>query len=347
MKQSRVRWGIVLGMVCAPIVMASSNAAAPRTADPSIVIYTAAKDGSVGDAMCTIPFIESAVDFTNDDFGCVNDDAYFFSITDAPSAADIWLLSEKNCDVDNAAADWVFKLRTTNKVVNTEPLRIKGLSAFFTDGQFKPAVVIKGLQVVGGFINDNHIDGKLSCVKIKPSKQDTTRVSAASMPRTEVLAGNKGVAPTAVAAGAILTLYGAEGNEQCSIAFSTFIHRFREWHDDSGEIMPPTNPGNCPNDDAYYFSLRNVPSASTITFSSEAACTLDKSQSDWIFKLKTTQSNLSTGQIRLSGFSGLTNNKPLPPPDKGLLMVDNYHRSGNVDGKLSCIKIDLSLPDIP
>lgn len=347
MKRSRVRWGVVLGMVCAPIVMASSNVAAPRATDPSIVIYTAAKDGSVGDVMCTIPFIESAVDFTNDDFGCVNDDAYFFSITDAPSAADIWLLSEKNCDVDNAAADWVFKLKTTNKVVNTEPLRIKGLSAFITGGQFTPAVVIKGLQLVGGFINDNHIDGKLSCVKIKPSMKDTSVVTEASRPSVERVAGNTVASSSAVAAGATITLYGSQGSEQCSMAFTDYVHRFAKWVDGNGNNREPTNPGGCPNDDAYYFSLRNVPSASTISFSSEAACTLEKSQSDWIFELKTTQSNLSTGQIRLSGFSGLTNNKPLPPPDKGLLMVDNFHRSGNVDGKLSCIKIDLSLPDIP
>lgn len=347
MKLSRVRWGVVLGMVCAPIVMASSNVAAPRAADPSIVIYKAGKDGSFGEEMCTIPFIESSVDFTNNDFGCVNDDAYFFSITDGPSAADIWLLSEKNCDVDNASADWVFHLKTTNKVVNTEPLRIKGLSAFITGGEFEPAVVVKGLQIVGGFVNDNHIDGKLSCVKIKPSKQDTTRASAASMPRAEVLASTRGVAPTAVAAGATITLYGKEGNEQCSMAFSTDVYRFARWQDGDGNNHDPNNPGDCPNDDAYFFSLRNVPSASTIIFSSEVECTLERSQSDWIFELKTTQSNLSTGQILLSGFSGLTNNKPLPPPDKGLLMVDNFHRTGNVDGKLSCIKVDLSLPDKP
>lgn len=338
--------GVVLVMAFAHSAMASPNLVAGRAVDPAIDIYKVAKDGLPGEIMCTIPFKESVVDFTNDEFGCVNDDAYFFSVVNAPSAAEIWLLSEKNCDVDNAKADWMFHLKTTNKVVNTEALRIKGLSAFLPpEGEFKPVVVVKGLQLVGGLVNDNHIDGKLSCVKIKPSKQDTSSVSTPRVLGAQVMVGDRFVAPPAIAAGATLTLYGAEGNEQCSMAFSTYIYRFFQWHDENGEIKPPTNPGKCPNDDAYFFSLRNVPSASMIYFSSEAVCDLNKSTSDWIFQLKTTQSNLSSGQIKLSQLSGLPNGKPLPPPDRGLLMVDSFHGHGNVDGKLSCIKIVLGTPD--
>ena len=93
-----------------------------------VVIYNALSDGKPKE-QCRIPFSNEVLNVNMGDnkYGCNNDDAYYISLQNVPSATKIWLMSEKDCNFNNTNADWVFKLIARKKSVSTDTLNINGL----------------------------------------------------------------------------------------------------------------------------------------------------------------------------------------------------------------------------
>lgn len=133
-KTNMQRVNLAMLMVCVSTVIVGSRVSASPAVTvlpddaAKIIIYNAGSDGSPVEN-CKIPIEKLAVDFKNNEYGCVNDEAYSFGLKNVPSMTKIWLLSEHDCDLTNEDADWIFNAVTRNKKTSVNELYLKGLKA--------------------------------------------------------------------------------------------------------------------------------------------------------------------------------------------------------------------------
>ncbi len=129
---------------------------------------------------------------------------------------------------------------------------------------------------------------------------------------------------------------GEPGGQTCSYDIAprgyTMVYNFRK------------SKSPCNNDVHSWFRIDNAPSAVLIELRSDAPETGDKCRSDsdtrWIFRLRTTKQRTTTGWVSIPG---LTSSPDKSIVDPGGLRLDSKkydNDSGNVEGKLSCVKID-------
>ncbi|WP_313203183.1 hypothetical protein [Pseudomonas sp.] len=128
---------------------------------------------------------------------------------------------------------------------------------------------------------------------------------------------------------------GEPDGQQCSITIessdSERVYNFR------------ASDAECHNDVHSFFRVENAPSAVLFQLRSDAdqtkpgECRPD-SQTRWIFYLRTTRQPTTTGWISIPGLRGR--------PDKdivdagGVRLERSHDEGGNIEGKLSCVKID-------
>ncbi|MGY2339997.1 hypothetical protein ACW9HW_12230 [Pseudomonas sp. SDO5532_S415] len=93
----------------------------------------------------------------------------------------------------------------------------------------------------------------------------------------------------------------------------------------------------CGNDQASYFRLLNVPSATEIWLYDKPGC----SRADWFFGMKTIVHPISTIWISTESLRDMKEGDVVK---KGLQMIENGNDGDQIRGKLSCMKIVMSLP---
>ncbi|MDR2307447.1 MAG: hypothetical protein LBE53_09660 [Paucimonas sp.] len=123
-----------------------------------------------------------------------------------------------------------------------------------------------------------------------------------------------------------IVIYDKEKERSCSLqpkAGENEVYRFG-----SGKTCT-----SLPNDEAYYFKIDGVPSAVLVTFYDSSNCS---STGNFIIKVRTMQSPTTTEPIKLSTAHSKPVNEILAP---GLRLEDKAG-SGQVDGKLSCVRIE-------
>ena len=182
-------------------VWASNAQTQPEVAKdvtPEVVVYNALSDGKPKE-QCRIPFSNDVlyINMGDNEYGCSNDDAYYISLQNVPSATKIWLMSEKNCNFNNTDADWIFKLIARKKSVSTDTLNISGLRVALETKQANPGkavIVAAGVELTGGQFVRPEINGKLSCVRIEPSTPDTSQLPEVTAPSSVLLKNVNGVA---------------------------------------------------------------------------------------------------------------------------------------------------------
>lgn len=333
-----------------------------------VVIYNALSDGKPKE-QCRIPFSNEVLNVNMGDnkYGCNNDDAYYISLQNVPSATKIWLMSEKDCNFNNTNADWVFKLIARKKSVSTDTLNINGLRVALETKQSNPdkaVIVTAGVELTGGQFVRPEINGKLSCVRIEPSTPDTSQSPNVTAPSSAFLKNVNGGAtsPELHAPVPVINFYGKPDSGSklyCSIPIKNYTYHLAAWEDRDGVPHDKDDGGyGCPNDDIYALELSNVPSATRIYLSSESSCDMNEypeapgtSWADWIIKLKTTQKSVTTPgndapYLQLNDLISMESNKVVAPPHAGLLLTRKIHNRGKVGGKLSCVQIIVPTPDI-
>lgn len=365
-KTNMQRVNLAMLMVCASTVIVGSRVSASPAVTvlpddaAKIIIYNARSDGSPVEN-CQIPIEKLAVDFENNKYGCVNDEAYSFGLKNVPSMTKISLLSEHDCDLKNEDADWIFNAVTRNKKTSVDELYLKGLKANLDNKLNNPdkhIILAPGLELLGGqFVRDN-IQGKLSCVRIEPATPDTTS-STGVLAQTEAapkIAESVVSSATNIRASSYINLWGkvdGDGKLDCTIpGWDAYTHRFYKWVDQNGGNHGPTNPQSCPENDVYSLELVNMASGTLIYLSSEAACYMNREDGktpDWIAKLKVTNKSTTTPRVEINDLfqTDVKPGKPLPVHLRaaGLMLVDKEYNTGNIPGKLSCIQIIPPTPD--
>lgn len=115
----------------------------------------------------------------------------------------------------------------------------------------------------------------------------------------------------------------------CTIPFKTSTINFQN------------NDLGCGNDDAYAFKLDNVPSATYFAFYDDPACS-DSGNFAYRFKTIKHPTNMITPASILTAGSGVVGEVVTGSP--GVMLVSSYRKGGDadVDGKLSCVKIERS-----
>lgn len=351
-------------------VWASNTQGQPKTAEDvksEVVIYSVQSDGKPKEH-CRIPFSDKVLDVQmhSNDYGCKNDEAYFISLQNVPSATKIWLMSEKSCDFGNDNADWIFKLITRKKSVSTDAVNISGLQVALDTKLANPGksvIVTAGVELTGGQFVRLEINGKLSCVHIEPPTPDTSEPPADTVkPSTLVNKVNAVATPSELRAPVpVINFYGKPGSGNklyCSIPIKNYTYHLSVWSDRDGIVHGKDDGGyGCPQDDIYSLELINIPSATRINLSSEASCYMEENPlfpgapwADWIIQLKTTQKNVTTPindapYLQLNDLISMESNKVVAPPHGGLLLVRKLYDHGTVGGKLSCIQIIVPTPD--
>jgi hypothetical protein len=103
---------------------------------------------------------------------------------------------------------------------------------------------------------------------------------------------------------------------------------------------------SCDNDEASYFQLNNVGSATEILLSSDEYCLsyMPGITPDWVFHMKTIVHPTTTIWLSIPDLRNKQDDEILV---KGLRMIKNDYRNGNIQGKLSCVIINLSELDPP
>lgn len=351
-------------------VWASNAQTQPEIANdltPEVVVYNALSDGKPKEK-CRIPFSNEVLNINmwDNKYGCSNDDAYFISLQNVPSATKIWLMSEVSCNFNDTDADWIFKLIARKKSVSTDTLNISGLRVALETKQANPGkavIVTAGVELTGGQFVRPEINGKLSCVRIEPSTPDTSQLPEVTAPSSVLLKNVNGVAtsPELHAPVPAINFYGKPESGSklyCSIPIKNYTYHLAAWNDSDGVPHDKDDGGyGCPNDDIYALELSNVPSATRIYLSSEASCDMNEypevpgtSWADWIIKLKTTQKSVTTPEnaasyLQLNDLISMESNKVVAPPHAGLLLTRKIHNRGKVGGKLSCVQIIVPTPD--
>ncbi|WP_139271805.1 MULTISPECIES: hypothetical protein [Pseudomonas] len=90
---------------------------------------------------------------------------------------------------------------------------------------------------------------------------------------------------------------------------------------------------NCSNDEARYFALDNVPSATQIRFDG-IPCKSDRNQ--WSFKIKTIVQPTTTRRINLRELQTAVLGSIVV---RGVMYIENNRPGEYNDGKLSCVKV--------
>ncbi|MBA6068677.1 hypothetical protein [Pseudomonas mosselii] len=89
-----------------------------------------------------------------------------------------------------------------------------------------------------------------------------------------------------------------------------------------------------PNDEAYYFKFDGLPSAVLVTFYDDPDCKFDTG--NFVFQLRTLQNDVTTEPMKLSTVHA--------QPEGNIIAVgvrlERKSGSGQVDGKLSCVRIE-------
>ncbi|WP_460123399.1 hypothetical protein [Pseudomonas sp. S2_C03] len=147
---------VFCGFMCVCTFAVAEQQPTEKQATGSIVF---SEKGSEGGKTCSVPFItQPAVDFTSDNYGCVNDEYSYFRLNDAPSAGQFQLSSE-NCRGGEA---WWFWLDTYINPISTDWIYIGDLSTFQ-----KGDIVRRGITLDSKRTNTTvPFKGKLSCVRI-------------------------------------------------------------------------------------------------------------------------------------------------------------------------------------
>lgn len=120
------------------------------------------------------------------------------------------------------------------------------------------------------------------------------------------------------------------GDPICTLAFTSGDHSFPDID-------------NCSNDEARWFKLVGVPSATYFTFYDHPSCEYGHNQ-NFVFKLKTVKNNLTmTEPVSLESLRGVTDGA-IVPGAPGVRMESKDLDGGNdqIKGKLSCVKITRS-----
>mgnify|MGYP006895665571 CR=1 FL=1 len=124
------------------------------------------------------------------------------------------------------------------------------------------------------------------------------------------------------------------GNPICTLSFT------------HGEYSFP-DIENCQNDEARWFKLVDVPSATFVRFDDHPSCE-DGHDQNFIFILKTVKNDLTMQEpVSMESLKGVTEGQ-IVPGAPGLRMERNYVDKDNdqVKGKLSCVEIIRSaIPD--
>ncbi|WP_413792215.1 MULTISPECIES: hypothetical protein [unclassified Pseudomonas] len=89
----------------------------------------------------------------------------------------------------------------------------------------------------------------------------------------------------------------------------------------------------CTNDEARYFALDNVPSATLIRFD-DIRC--NQTDHNWYFKIKTIVHPTSTRRINLRELQGAATGSIIV---KGVVLVERKYPGDYQDGKLSCVVV--------
>jgi len=93
----------------------------------------------------------------------------------------------------------------------------------------------------------------------------------------------------------------------------------------------------CKNDEVYYYLFDNVPSATLITLDAENTCRGANDPGDWQFTLRAYINPTITQWRKISDLRGLN---PRDIVTAGILYERGYYNKGDIDGKLSCVKIE-------
>lgn len=355
----RTRLNVLLA--CVGTIISCSIAHASTTVPllpddaPKVVIYNVTGSGEPI-LHCEIPIEKLDVNFSDNKYGCDNDQAYFFSLNNVPSMTKIWLLSEKDCNIENTDADWIFNVLTNKKQTTTTSLGLNGLKGILEFKQKNPdrhAILAPGVELIGGQYVRRNIEGKLSCVRIVPPTADTSLEPKAPSQTDANIKVTAAVSSAATLhASSYINLWGSpegDGLLDCTIPASYSdgdTHRFDQWVTAEGITTPANNRWECPENDVYALELVNVPSGTLINLSSEAACYMNGEDSrtpDWIVKLKTTKKVTTVKRLEISDIfaADVQVNKPLPIDldAPGVFLVYRIHNKGNIKGKLSCIQV--------
>jgi len=97
------------------------------------------------------------------DTACKNDEAYYYRFENVPSATLITLDAEDECRFPEDVGDWQFTLRSYMSPTDVPWQKISDLRH-----KRKGDIVAPGVLYDSGEYNKGSIDGKLSCVKIRP-----------------------------------------------------------------------------------------------------------------------------------------------------------------------------------
>ncbi|WP_110973458.1 hypothetical protein [Pseudomonas huaxiensis] len=120
---------------------------------------------------------------------------------------------------------------------------------------------------------------------------------------------------------------GIPGGLSCSIELETGENNFQDME-------------TCENDAIYFFKLLNAPSATVISFHDTPDCN-DKSDQNFYFFLKTVKNNLSFDSPLKLDIAAATPVGTVVAGSGGVRM-ENKMIKGQIDGKLSCVKIKRS-----
>jgi hypothetical protein len=130
-----------------------------------------------------------------------------------------------------------------------------------------------------------------------------------------------------------LTLEGANGENHCSLDFTTSVRSFK---------------GNayCKNDSAVKLEVEHAPSASNILVFDDYSCDRTDPGKYFWFYLRTVKENFSTAQpIDLDTIAHTENGGLVAP---GLKLISKYQLGSNTFAKrASCVKIEVDAPQLP
>ena len=116
--------------------------------------------------------------------------------------------------------------------------------------------------------------------------------------------------------------------EDCNFEFKNSTIKFME------------GDNSCTSDENYGFKIQNAPSAAIVTFTDDSQCRWD--EGNWAFKLKTV--NQPTHQEEVVPLTKTWSTPIGGIVAPGLMMIDKVNRdeTPQIEGKLTCVKIELS-----
>lgn len=155
----------VMSVGCALLLGCGTSHAEPAGVLNSARIHFTGKNGQdePGGKNCAVEIGEFTTVVKMKSTPCKNDEAYFYKFENVPSATLITLDSEENCGISSKTRDWRFTLRSYMTPTDTEWKRISDLQ-YKREGD----IIAPGVLYDSGKFRHGSIDGKLSCVVVRP-----------------------------------------------------------------------------------------------------------------------------------------------------------------------------------